>query len=102
MQERALRCKKGRTLRSAKEEAVLSLEDLDKYVKEWIFDCEFRQHSKSTVDVRRLMTRNLIWFLNHRDYSDVGTPELKQFSITSLQAIRKKAADGVIINNAAP
>jgi hypothetical protein len=57
----------------------LSIEDLRKYIKEWIFDCELRQLSNATVAGRRLFTEKLMWFLDRREYTQVGTPELKQF-----------------------
>jgi len=53
--------------------------ELESLAKEWLLDCELRQHSKQTLFSRRDYLNRFLWFLKHRDYQEVGPPEIKQF-----------------------
>ncbi len=42
-------------------------------------ECEYRFHSPRTLETRRVLLKNLVWFLNHRRFGSCDTRELKQF-----------------------
>ncbi len=58
---------------------LITVSDFESYARDWIFDCEYRQHSHRTIETRRMIVKNLLWFLKHREFTTVGTSELKQF-----------------------
>ena len=58
---------------------ALTLPELRGNIEEWLVDCEYRNHSPRTIEVRRLFTRNLLWWLEHTGREQCGTPQLKQF-----------------------
>ncbi len=54
-------------------------EALEKAYDEWLLECEYRFHSPRTLETRRVLLKNLVWFLNHRRFISCDTRELKQF-----------------------
>ncbi|HEX8237912.1 MAG TPA: hypothetical protein VF600_18375 [Abditibacteriaceae bacterium] len=48
-------------------------------MRDWLFDCEYRQHSPRTLAIRRFLLDKLLWFLRQREYSHCGLAELRQF-----------------------
>lgn len=52
---------------------------LEKACDEWLLDCEYRFHSPRTLETRRVLLKNLLWFLDHRKFESCDTRELKQF-----------------------
>ncbi|HEX8237720.1 MAG TPA: tyrosine-type recombinase/integrase [Abditibacteriaceae bacterium] len=42
-------------------------------------DCEYRLQSPRTVETRRVFLKNLLWFLEHRGFTDCDTRELRRF-----------------------
>jgi hypothetical protein len=59
--------------------ATLSYTELEHLAREWIYDCQFRQHSKSTLANRRLFLDKLIWFLTTHDCTQCRLSELRRF-----------------------
>lgn len=57
----------------------ISVSDLSRFAEGWLLDCEIRQHSQATLDNRRLVLNNLVWFLNEKNYDTCSTLELRQF-----------------------
>lgn len=57
----------------------LSLPQFAQVAKDWLFDCEYRQHSPSTIATRRIVTDKLNWFLEQRECDQCSTSELRQF-----------------------
>lgn len=58
---------------------ALRVSDLETYAKEWLMDGEIAQHSKDTLANRRLIIRNLLWFLRREKFETVGHQELRRF-----------------------
>ena len=57
----------------------MPLTELQKYADGWLISCEISQHSAATLANRRLILKNLVWFLNRRNLSECGVMELRQF-----------------------
>lgn len=66
-------------LRLQDSEAALSLASLERYADGWFLSGEISQHSESTLATRRLMVRNLLWFLRHKGYASCSLMELRAF-----------------------
>jgi len=58
---------------------VLAVGELEHLAREWLFDCEYRQHSKSTLANRRLYLDKLIWFLESRNDTHCSLSQLRHF-----------------------
>ena len=41
----------------------LPVAELEKHARDWLFDGEFRQHSSRTIDRRKIVIEQLLWFL---------------------------------------
>jgi site-specific recombinase XerD len=54
-------------------------DQLEHFAREWLYDCEYRQHSKGTLANRRLYLDKLIWFHTSNGYDQCGVPELRRF-----------------------
>lgn len=65
--------------RALRPEVRIPIPELQQLSHEWLLDCELRQHTQRTLDSRRNHLKKFFWFLNHRQISDVGTPELRQY-----------------------
>ncbi len=63
----------------AKTEASLLTAQLEQCAVGWLLDGEIRQHSPTTLAIRRIVVNKLLWFLRKRDYAQCGTLELRQF-----------------------
>ena len=48
-------------------------------VEEWLSDCLIKQHSPRTIELRRILTRRLIWFLQEQNATNCGRSELRAF-----------------------
>lgn len=57
----------------------LSTAELGPCIEEYLLHCEYQQLANSTIEVRRVFLKNLLWFLNHRELSECSTSELRQF-----------------------
>jgi integrase/recombinase XerD len=68
-----------RALVSESPSTTISTGELEQYTQEWLLHCEYEQLSKTTIEVRQVFLKNLIWFLNHRQIEQCGTSELRQF-----------------------
>jgi len=62
-------------------EASLSLADLQKYAEGWFLSGEISRHSAATLDNRRLIVKNLLWFLRRKKCDTCGVMELRQFLV---------------------
>jgi integrase/recombinase XerD len=58
---------------------AMETSQLEHCAREWLFDCEYRQHSKSTLANRRIYLDKLLWFLKVHDCEYCGVPELRRF-----------------------
>jgi hypothetical protein len=63
--------------------AVLSLSvaDLEAHGRDWLFDCEYRQHSARTIESRKFLIEKLVWFLREHGHQSCSTSELKQLNL---------------------
>jgi site-specific recombinase XerD len=61
--------------------SFLSLEDLERFSQDWLFDGEFRAHSPRTTETRRIFVQNLLRFLTQEGCSTCGKQELKAFFV---------------------
>lgn len=61
------------------ENNAISIADLERYAQDWLFDGEYRNHSRNTIDGKRDFVQKLLWFHNHRGYAICGTPQLREF-----------------------
>ncbi|HEX8236057.1 MAG TPA: tyrosine-type recombinase/integrase [Abditibacteriaceae bacterium] len=59
----------------------LTVADLERHGRDWLFDCEYRQHSTRTIELRKFLTEKLVWFLREHGHERCGTSELKQFLV---------------------
>lgn len=66
---------------SAASPAFLSIQELSRLADDWLLDGQFRLHSPNTVATRRVFIKNLIWFLEHRQYAECSPVELKHFFV---------------------
>jgi integrase/recombinase XerC len=64
---------------SAKTETAVHVSDLHLYAQDWLTDCQLRQHSHRTIEVRRDFINNLLWFLDHQGHTVCGTSQLRDF-----------------------
>src|SRR5688500_2898291 len=55
---------------------VLTLELLQQGASDWLFEGKFRGFSPHTLATRRSLVKNLVWFLQDREYSTCGVREL--------------------------
>lgn len=54
---------------------------VERFAQEYLLDCDYRLHSVHTIATRRIFLKNLVWFLNHRNYKHCGAVELRQFFV---------------------
>lgn len=66
---------------SAKIEASIPVKQLRRFAEDWLLDCELQQHSSQTLYCRKDYLKKFFWFLQHRGFEAVGTPEIKQFML---------------------
>jgi site-specific recombinase XerD len=52
---------------------------LENLAEDWLSDCQMRQHSTRTIELRKTQIGRLKWFLNHRNFENCGTKELRAF-----------------------
>ena len=57
----------------------IDLQTLRQSRDSWLLDGEIRQHSKATLENRRLILEKLLWFLDEKSYETCGLAELRQF-----------------------
>jgi site-specific recombinase XerD len=58
---------------------ALDTGQMEHCAREWLYDCEYRQHSKNTITSRRLYLDKLLWFLKTHGHESCGVPELRRF-----------------------
>jgi len=68
-----------KTASISKPTSGVSTSQLARYAEGWLLDGEIRQHSQSTTNLRKLLVKKLVWFLNDRGCDQCGTMELRQF-----------------------
>jgi len=83
MQEQPLRFTSSSSVTRPHKEVVtndtLTVVELEHAAREWLYDCQYRQHSKCTIRSRRLFADKLLWFLKHHNHDRCGVPELRRF-----------------------
>lgn len=52
---------------------------LKQAAKDWLLDCELRQHSPETVKNRRFTLEKFLWFLEHGQKETCGTADIREF-----------------------
>ena len=62
--------------------AQLATDQIPFLAKYWLQDCQIRQHSERTVELRKLLLNRLQWFLAHRQEMICGKYELRAFLLT--------------------
>ncbi len=58
---------------------AIPIADLEHHAQDWLFDGQYRNHSKNTIVGKRDVIKKLMWFLRLRGYSTCGVTELRQF-----------------------
>jgi integrase/recombinase XerC/integrase/recombinase XerD len=53
--------------------------ELRRSIDDWLYDAEYRQQSKNTIDGKRLVCDKLLWFLEQQRHETCGLSELRQF-----------------------
>ena len=56
----------------------LSLAELTEGSEEWFYALEARQCSPRTIEVRRIMVRNMLWYFARRGVERVGTLQMRE------------------------
>ncbi|MBI3909342.1 MAG: tyrosine-type recombinase/integrase [Armatimonadetes bacterium] len=59
--------------------ASIPTNDLARCAPGWILDGEVRQLSKRTLEARRFLVDNLLWFLHQQEAATCGAPEVRAF-----------------------
>ncbi len=59
--------------------ADIRASELPFYRKNWLFDCEVRQHSPQVLSTRNLMLSKLEWFLQLRGHDVCGPTQVREF-----------------------
>jgi len=59
--------------------SALLTTDLERHACDYLLDCDYRMQSPRTIETRRIFIKNLLWFLNHRNFASCGTTELRGF-----------------------
>ena len=59
--------------------SALETSQVEHCAREWLFDCQYRQHSKTTLASRRIYISKLTWFLQAHECAYCGVPELRRF-----------------------
>lgn len=57
----------------------IPVDQLPFLVEDWLADCQMRQQSHRTIELRKIQTGRLCWFLSHRNSVNCGTSELRAF-----------------------
>ncbi|HEY0075113.1 MAG TPA: tyrosine-type recombinase/integrase [Abditibacteriaceae bacterium] len=57
----------------------VSVPDLKHHLQDWLYDCQFRQHSPRTTEFRQHTGEKLIWFLERQKCDRCSVVELRQF-----------------------
>src|SRR5688500_5375775 len=55
------------------------VEALSRLAEDWFADCQIRQHSPRTIELRRMLLGRLLWFLNHKEAVYCSRVEMRQF-----------------------
>jgi hypothetical protein len=66
-------------LQSVKSEFSIHASELQKFTEGWLLDGEIRQHSQTTLKLRRLLIEKLSWFLGEQKIDQCDTTALRQF-----------------------
>ena len=61
------------------DEPTIAVSRLERYITGWLLSGDIAQHTERTIDNRRRLMDQLIWFLRHRSFDDCGVLELRQF-----------------------
>ncbi len=64
---------------SAQSNQSVAVSELRSFIEEYLYDGELRLQSSRTLETRRVFLKNLLWFLDHNEYSMCGLSELRQF-----------------------
>jgi site-specific recombinase XerD len=61
--------------------AVTSLpaSDLARHLQDWLYDCQFQQHSPRTIEFRQHTGEKMLWFLHREKAGTCGLTELRRF-----------------------
>lgn len=78
MPNRAVDCARSESPHSAPK-VTIPVVELERFMADYLLDCDYRFQSPATIRTRKVFFRNLIWFLQHRERPTCGTPELRQF-----------------------
>ena len=59
--------------------AFLDRNDFSSYATGWLYDCEIRQHSPRTVELRKTIIDKFEWWLDQKQISRIDAMSLRQF-----------------------
>jgi site-specific recombinase XerD len=64
---------------SGKPKVSIPTANLSQFTKDWLLDCELRQHTKETIKNRRFILDKFLWFLQTEKFEACGTAEIRGF-----------------------
>lgn len=60
-------------------EPPLSIKDIEGYGQQWLYDCQFRQHSPRTTEFRQHVINKLVWYLNQQGRTTCQPADIRAF-----------------------
>lgn len=64
---------------SVVEPDAVAFSRLPRLIDDWLADCQISQHSPRTIELRRMLTGRLLWFLERQEALECGRREMRQF-----------------------
>lgn len=77
--------------------SIVPVSSLQQLISDWLYEGEYSQNTKRTLEEKRNISNKLLWFLRERAYDECGVPELENSWLMSLEAITVPAVDGAIL-----
>ncbi len=60
-------------------EPPLSRQDIEGYGQQWLYDCQFRQHSPRTTEFRQHVIDKLVWYLDQQSQTICQAADIRGF-----------------------
>ena len=71
----------------------IAVSELEQYLQDWFTDARIKGHTLQSTQSREARIGKFFWFLKYKGYTEVGTPELKEFFLYLQTAHHADAAD---------
>src|SRR5688572_1641304 len=59
----------------------IAVGELQNHLQDWFTDARIKGHTLQSTKSREARIGKFFWFLNYKGYTEVGTPELKEFML---------------------